>query len=42
MDNARVLKKVLNVKFDGRRPMGRPRLRWEENIRRDSWVLLNI
>jgi hypothetical protein len=33
--------KVLDGKFHGRRPVGRPRLRWEENIRRDS-LLLNI
>jgi hypothetical protein len=42
MDNATVPIKVLNVKFHGRRPVERPRLRWEENIRRDSSVLLNI
>jgi hypothetical protein len=40
MDNCRIPKKVLDGKFHGRRPVGRPRLRWEDNIRRDS--LLNI
>jgi hypothetical protein len=40
MDNYRIPKKVLDGKFHGRRPVGRPRLRWEGNIRRDS--LLNI
>jgi hypothetical protein len=33
--------KVLDGKCHGRRPVGRPRLRWEDNIRRDS-LLLNI
>jgi hypothetical protein len=44
MDNATVglLKKVLNGKFHGRRPVEKPRMRWEENIRRDSSVLLNM
>jgi hypothetical protein len=41
MDNSRIPKKVLAGKFHGRRPVGRPRLRWEDNIRRDS-LLLNI
>jgi hypothetical protein len=40
MDNSRIPKKVLDGKFYGRRPVGRPRLRWEY-IRRDS-LLLNI
>ena len=35
-------KKVMDGKFHGRRPQGRPRLRWEDNIRRDSLLLLNI
>jgi hypothetical protein len=42
MDNSRISKKVLDGKFHGRRPVGRPRLRWEDNIRRDSLLLLNI
>jgi hypothetical protein len=42
MDNSRIPKKVLDGKFRGRRPVGRPRLRWEDNIRRDSLLLLNI
>jgi hypothetical protein len=41
MDNSRIPKKYWNGKFHGRRPVGRPRLRWEDNIRRDS-LLLNI
>jgi hypothetical protein len=27
-----VKKKYLDIKFHGRRPVGRPRLRWEDNI----------
>jgi hypothetical protein len=41
MDNSRIPKKVLDGKFHGRRHVGRPRLRWEDNIRRDS-LLLNV
>jgi len=33
--------KIMNEKFYGRRPVGRPWLRWED-IRRDSPLLLNI
>jgi hypothetical protein len=40
MDNSRIPNKVLDLKIHGRRHVGRPRLRWEDNIRRDS--LLNI
>jgi hypothetical protein len=32
---------ALNERFHGR-PVGRPRLRWEGNISRDSWLLLNV
>jgi hypothetical protein len=32
MDNYRIPKKVLDGKFHGRRPVGRPRLRWEGNF----------
>jgi hypothetical protein len=41
MDNSRIPKKVLDGKLHGRRPVGRPRLRWEDNIRRDSLSLLD-
>jgi hypothetical protein len=34
--------KAVNGIFNGRRPVGRPRVRWEENIRRDSSLLVNI
>jgi hypothetical protein len=42
MDTTRTSKKVLNGKFHGRRTVRRPRLRWEDNIRRDSLLLLNM
>jgi hypothetical protein len=42
MDNSRIPKKVMDGKFHGRRPVGRPRLRWEDNIRRESLLLLHI
>jgi hypothetical protein len=41
MHNSRIIKKVLVLKFLGRRPEGRPQLRWTD-IRRDSILLLNI
>jgi hypothetical protein len=42
MDNFIKLKKVLNEKFHGRRPVGGPRLKWEDNIGWNSSLLLNI
>jgi hypothetical protein len=33
---------TLNGRFHGRRPVRRPELRWEENIRRDFSLLINI
>jgi len=36
-----VPKKLLDEKFHGRRPVGRPRMRWED-ITRDFSLLLNI
>jgi len=42
MDNSRILKNVLNGIFNGRRPVGRLRFRWEENIGRESSLLLKI
>jgi hypothetical protein len=42
MDNSRIPKRVLDGKFNGRRPVGIPCLRWEDNIRRNSLLLLNI
>ena len=31
--------RVLVGKPEGRRPLGRPRRRWEDNIRMDLWVV---
>jgi len=31
--------RVLVGKPEGRRPLGRPRSRWEDNIRMDLWVV---
>ena len=44
MDRSRIpkTKKAQNGIYQGRRPVGRPRLRWEHNINRDSSLLLNI
>jgi len=42
MDYARILKNVLNGVFNGKRPVGRLRFRWEENIERDSSLQLKI
>jgi hypothetical protein len=35
MGEGRVVHRVLVGKPEGRRPLGRPRHRWEDNIRRD-------
>jgi len=40
--NSKILKKVLVGKFHGRRHVGKPRLRWVDNIRRDASLLLSI
>jgi hypothetical protein len=37
MGEGRGVYRVLVAKSEGRRPMGRPRLRWEDNIRMDLW-----
>ena len=43
MEITRIPKKiVVDEKFHGRRPVGRPRLRWEDKLRKDSQLLLNI
>jgi hypothetical protein len=41
MDISRIPRKVLNLKFQGRTPVGGLLLRLEESIRRDSSFLLN-
>jgi hypothetical protein len=40
MDSSRIRKTALDGKFHGRRPVGRPRLRWESDVRRISPLLL--
>ena len=35
MEGGRSELKILTGKFTGNRPLGRPRLRWEDNIRMD-------
>ena len=37
MGEGRVVYRVLVGKPEGRRPLGRPRHRWEDNIRMDLW-----
>ena len=34
MDNERLLKKVMNVKVDGRSARGRPKFRWMDGVKR--------
>jgi hypothetical protein len=35
MGEGRVMYRVLVVKPEGKRPLGRPRCRWEDNIKMD-------
>jgi hypothetical protein len=42
MEQHRILKKVLGSCFEGGRPLGRPRNRWEEVIQTDASKLLRI
>jgi hypothetical protein len=37
MGEERGVYKVLVVKLEGKRPLGRPRRRWVDNIRMDLW-----
>ena len=36
MDETRLSKKVLNYKPEGRRNIGRPQARWEDNFREEG------
>ena len=36
MEKSRSALKILTGKPTGKRPLGRPRLRWEDNIRKDA------
>jgi hypothetical protein len=42
MENERFLKKVHNLKFNNKRPVGKPRTRWEDVVRRDTSQILGI
>ncbi|KDR09738.1 hypothetical protein L798_00248 [Zootermopsis nevadensis] len=39
MDGTRSVHRVLVGKPEGKRPLGRPRRRWEDNLRRDLWEI---
>ena len=39
MSNNRTLKKILNIKPDGVRSVGRPKLRWEDGVDKDIRIL---
>jgi len=42
MEDGRIPKKVLNGKFYNTRPVGKPRTRWEDIIRKDTLQILGI
>jgi hypothetical protein len=42
MEEERIPKKVLNRNIHTKRPVGRPRTRWEDVIQRDALQLLGI
>jgi len=37
-----IAKKVLGGSFGGKRPVGRPHSRWEDNVQKDAVSLLHI
>jgi hypothetical protein len=39
MDGTRGMHRVLVGKSEGKRQLGRPRRRWEDNLRRDLWEI---
>jgi hypothetical protein len=39
MDGTRGVHRVLVGTSEGKRPLGRPRRRWEDNLRRDLWEI---
>jgi hypothetical protein len=40
MDHGRVVKKIFESKLEGRRRrMGRPRLRWLQDVEKDLWEM---
>ena len=42
MGDEKTLKKALNGKFYNTRPVGKPRTRWEDVVRRDTSQILGI
>jgi len=42
MEDERILKGVLNGKFRNTRPVGKPRTRWKDVVRRDKSKILEI
>ena len=40
MEHSRNLIRVLVGKREGKRPLGRPRRRWGDNIEMDLWVVI--
>jgi len=42
MEDERIPRKVLSEKFHATRPVGKPRRRWEHDVRRDISQILGI
>ena len=42
LEDNRVPRKVLNEKTDGRRPVGRPRKRWEDKVREGAHNIVQV
>jgi hypothetical protein len=40
MEEGRIPEKVLNGKFHNTRPVGRPRIRWEDAVQKDALQIL--
>ena len=39
MNDNRTLKKIFNIKLDGVRKVGRPKMRWEDGVDQDMRIL---
>jgi hypothetical protein len=42
MEKGSIPKKVLNGKFHNTRPVGRPRIRWEDAVQKDALQILGM